>query len=81
MSLSKKTIVIHARLEKTTYNKVKKLAELYKVSLSTMLRLLIDASLGDKGAQGALSFLKTTGPTGRLAQTTEPTETKNTLEK
>jgi len=68
---NKKTIVIHARLDKATYLKVKKLAELYKVSISTILRLLIDASLGDKLAQ---SFLKTTGTTGRLAQTIEPTE-------
>jgi DeoR/GlpR family transcriptional regulator of sugar metabolism len=62
---NKKTIVIHARLDKATYLKVKKLAELYKVSISTILRLLIDASLGDKLAQ---SFLKTTEPTEKTTE-------------
>jgi len=51
---SKKTIVIHARLDKATYVKVKKLAELYKVSISTMLSLLIDAALGGKMPQPLL---------------------------
>ena len=65
---NKKTIVIHARLDKATYLKVKKLAELYKVSLSTMLRLLIDVGLGGKMPQPLLKPI-------------EPTERKNTLEK
>ena len=62
---NKKTIVIHARLDKATYLKVKKLAELYKVSLSTMLRLLIDASVGGKMPQ---PLLKPTEPTEKTTE-------------
>ena len=72
----KKTIVIHARLDKATYVKVKKLAELYKVNISTIMRLLVNASLGDNLAQ---TFFKTK-PTG-LAQTSEPIEPTESLEK